>query len=401
MIPSLSYLLLGHTTLSADGGDAARLLELCRRLSIPYENFTVTEAGRISLRFTRPAARRLTAACREYGIPLNVHADGGLPRLTRRLLRRPGLWVGGIVGLCLYLAAAGVFWDIRVSGNTALSDRAVKESLAACGLSVGTSVRGFEADVTENRVLLQESRLAWISINRKGTVAYVEVREAVKPPEPESSRPRDIVAARGGVIEYIELEAGNVRVKAGQTVSEGEILVSGLYDSTQTGMRVESAGARVFARTARVFSVEIPLTYEEKRYVPPEDGGEWGASVEKSLIFFGRHIKFSKKYGNLTGFYDIIENEKSWGLAGGVGFPLSTHTRQYLPYETITATRSYAEAEELAYFELAKYVAALPGGATLLSKTVTLHHGEESLTLTCTLSVIEDIAAERIIEIQP
>ena len=52
------------------------------------------------------------------------------------------------------------------------------------------------------------------------------------------------------------------------------------------------------------------------------------------------------------------------------------------------------------YFELAGYLAALPGGATLLSKTVTLHHGRESLILTCTLTVIEDIAAERVIEIQ-
>ena len=395
MIPSLSYLLMGHTTLSADGENAARLLELCRRLSIPYENFTTAEDGGISMRFTRPAARRLTTACGEVGIPLRVGKRGGLPGIARRLLRRPGLWVGVILGLGLYFAASGVFWDIRVSGNTALSDRAVKESLAACGLSVGSSIRGFEADVTENRVLLQESRLAWISVNRKGTVAYVEVREAVMPPEPDSSRPRDIVAARGGVIEYIELESGNVRVKAGQTVSEGEILVSGLYDSTQTGMRIESAGARVFARTARVFSVEIPLSFEEKRYITAEEAG----SYEKSMIFFGRHIKFSKKYGNLTGFYDIIEDEKSWGLTDRVGFPISTHTLRCLPYETVTATRSYAEAEELAYFELARYIASIPGGATLLSKTVTLRHGEESLTLTCTLSVIEDIAAERIIEV--
>ena len=82
-----------------------------------------------------------------------------------------------------------------------------------------------------------------------------------------------------------------------------------------------------------------------------------------------------------------------------MGFPISTHTLRCLPYETVTATRSYAEAEELAYFELARYIASIPGGATLLSKTVTLRHGEESLTLTCTLSVIEDIAAERIIEV--
>ena len=400
MIPPLSHLLMGFRILSVEAAYAAPLLELCRRHTIPYDDFTNGRDGEITLRFTRPAARRVETICKAYGIPLTLRGEGGLPRLLHRLGHRPGLLVGCILGLGLYLAASGIFWDIRISGNTTLSDRTLRESLEDCGLSVGTPLRGFEADVTENRILLLDDRLAWVSINRKGTVAYVEVREAVKTPEAEDTHPRDMVAARDGVIEYVELEAGNVRVKAGQTVHRGQVLVSGIYDSQQTGIRVEAARARVFARTTRVFSVEIPLSYEEKRYLTAENGTGQTGYTEKSLIFFGRHIKFSKKYGNLVGFCDIMEDEKSWGLASGVGFPISTRTLRYLPYETITSTRSYAEAEELAYFELAGYLAALPGGATLLSKTVTLHHGRESLTLTCTLTVIEDIAAERVIEIQ-
>jgi similar to stage IV sporulation protein len=288
--------------------------------------------------------------------------------------------------------ASSVFWDIRVSGNTTLSDAAIRRSLAACGLTVGTPIRGFEADVTENQVLLLDGRLAWLSVNRKGTVAYVEVREAMDPPALPPDTPRDMVASVGGVIEYVELESGNVRVRAGQTVSPGQVLVSGIYDSTQTGVRVESAKARVFARTTRLFSVQIPLTFEEKRY-------DTALEPEKSIIFFGRHIKFSNKCGNFSGFCDIMEDEKPWIRIGGVEFPISTRTVWYLPYEITAATRTYPEAEELAYFELARYIASLPGGATLLHKEVTVTHGEDALTLTCTLTAIEDIAAERPIQV--
>ena len=84
----------------------------------------------------------------------------------------------------------------------------------------------------------------------------------------------------------------------------------------------------------------------------------------------------------------------------GVGFPISTRTVWYLPYEMTSVTRSYAEAEELAYFELSKYIAALPGGATLLSETVTVVHGEDALTMHCTLTVIEDIAVPREIGVE-
>ena len=393
MIPSLSYLILGYRTLSTDEDHAARLLEVCRRRGIAYEDFQGLPDGGISLRFSLRAARLLESLCGEYGIPVRRLGEGGIPLFLRRLSSRLGLVVGGILGIALFLSSQSVFWDIRISGNEAVSDHAVRQSLAACGLTVGTSIRGFEADATENRVLLYDRRLAWLSVNRKGTVAYVEVREAVKHPEITPDTPRDMVAAEGGVIEYIELESGNVRVKAGQTVGKGDILVSGIYDSTQLGVRVESAKARVFARTTRVFSVQIPLSYEEKRYRAPLD-------PEKSIIFFGRHIKFSNKCGNSDGFCDIMEDEKPWSLIGGVGFPISTRTVWYLPYETVTATRTYLEAEELAYLELARYIAALPGGATLLGKDVTVTHGEDSLTLTCTLTAIEDIAAERPIQVE-
>ena len=188
MIPSLSYLLMGYVTLQTDGEQASRLLEFCRLYTIPYEDFDCTDDG-VTIRCTAPAARRMISLCREREVPIRILSGGGLPRLLRRGLRRPGLLIGGILGLALYLWAGNRFWDIRVSGNEALSDAAVKESLAQAGLAVGSTIRGFEADVLENQVLLLDDRLAWLSVNRKGTVAYVEVREAA-PRLPRSPHPR-------------------------------------------------------------------------------------------------------------------------------------------------------------------------------------------------------------------
>ncbi len=397
---SLFYFFAGHRTLATDADYRARLLEVCRRLEIPYENFQSTVDGGISLRFTLTAARRVKAVCADYDIPLTEGDEGGLPIRLRRLLHRPGLLVGLLLGVTLFAAAQRVVWDVRISGNVNLSDRAVEESLAACGLGVGTPLRGFRADVTANNVLLYDDRLAWLSINRKGTVAYVEVREAVKRPAPDSDTPCDLVAAEGGVIERVELEAGNVRVTAGQPVGKGDILVSGLYDSTQQGIRLTAARAKVYARTTRVITVKIPLTYEYKVYETALFEGNSGIDCEKSLFFFGNHIKFKKKTGNLTGMCDIIENERTCGVVDGVGFPISVRTTWYLPYTVTQATRTYAEAEELAYFELARAIAALPGGAELIRKEITLRHGDDALTLTCTLTAIEDIAQRRIIEIE-
>jgi hypothetical protein len=191
-----------------------------------------------------------------------------------------------------------------------------------------------------------------------------------------------------------------VRVIAGQIVGKGDMLVSGLFDSTQQGIRFTTARAKVYARTTRVLTVRIPLTYEYKVYGSESTGGEDGIRREKSLIFFGKQIKFKKKTGNLTACCDIIENEKSCGIVDGVGFPVSVRTTWYLPYTETESIRTYAEAEELAYFELSKAIAALPGGAELIRKEISVHHGTDALTLICTLTAVEDIARTRVIEIE-
>lgn len=399
MIPSVHYFLGGYRVLEVEERYAAALLELCRLHGFIYEDFRHILMGEppargISLRFPRSVARRVECLCEERGIPVSAVREGGLPRAVGMLFRRPGLVVGGILGILLLAAAQSVVWDIRVSGNSAVSDKAVRETLAECGFSVGSSLRGFEADKTENEALLRDGRLAWISINRKGTVAYVEVREKSPRPPAEDPSPCDVVAARGGVIERIELEEGNVRVAAGQAVGEGDVLVSGLYDSMTQGIRITAARARVYARTTRILTVEIPLSYTQKIYATKVSDDGDGISFEKSVNFFENHIKFSKKTGNLGGFYDTIEEEASWGPIRGVGFPISTRTVWYVPYETVTAVRTPAEAEELARLELAGRIAAL-SGAELLGQTIAVACGEDTLTLTCTLTCIEDIGTSR------
>ena len=395
MMHPLYYYAVGYSTLATDREHAATLLELCRRGAWVYSGFRNHPDGSISMTFPRRVFLSVQAEAEICGIPITVMGGGGLPDWVKRILKRPGLVIGCILGLCLYIAGTQVVWDIRISGNTTVSDRAIEDTLAACGFTVGTPLRGFRADVLENQVLLADDRLAWISVNRRGTVAYVEVREAIHTPPPESESPADLVAAIGGIIQRVELEEGNVRVSAGQTVSEGEVLVSGIYDSMTQGIRLTRARARVYARTTRELTVTVPLTYECKTYLFDENTALSEISQEKFLKFFKKSIKFSKKTGNEGVLYDIIEGERSIGPVSGVGFPISVRTVWYLPYAMTAATRTYDEAEELAYVELAQRISALPGGAELLSKTVTVTRTPDVLILQCTLTCVEDIGTVR------
>ncbi len=393
------YYLTGYKALATDASHAAALLDICRRGMYVYDEFRHLPDGGISLTFPRRVARTVERAAGASDIPLVGMDEGGLPTRLRRLVHRPGLILGCLLGIAFYIAGTQVVWDIRIEGNTTMSDRSVEDTLAACGFTVGSSLRHFHADVLENQILLTDDRLAWISINRRGTVAYVELREASHTPPSPPSAPADLVASIGGIIERVELDEGNVRVAAGQAVSPGDILVSGIYDSQVEGIRLTRARARIYARTERELTVTIPLSYEQKVFFPETEDSSMEIRQEKTLIFFKKPIKFTKKTGQFTGDCDIIIEQQDLGLFSDVGFPVSVRTVWYLPYEMSTATRTYAEAEELAYIELARQIAALPGGAELISKTITVTRSPDSLILRCMLICVEDIGTVREIQV--
>jgi len=393
---TLSYYVTGYRRLTVDACHVAPLLELCRVRGYVYTDFKNRPDGGVSLCFSWREARRVTADCARLGISFCVSGEGGIPVLFRALGRRAGLVVGLLIGLCLLIASSQIVWDVRITGNETVSARDIENSLRACGFGVGTPFRGFRADVTENRVLMLDDRLAWISINRRGTVAYVQVREAAHAPEDENTaEAANVVATRPGRIERIELVRGLVVVGKGDTVDEGDLLVSGLYDSNVYGYRWTRAEARVYARTVREFHITVPLTYEQKVY----QAEEGSASREIFVKFFSKTIKFSKSTGNGGVLCDTIESEKSMGIFSEVGFPLSVRTVWHLPYTVTEVTRTPAEAEELAYFQLAREIASIPGGVELLQKTVTTHLGDTDFCLDCTVVCIEDIAATRPIDI--
>jgi len=397
----LTYFFVGYKIISIPMSRAADFLELCRRYGWTYDTFTTTttanDGEQITLRMRTPVARKALALCGAIELPVTVVAEPGLPGIGRWIFRRPGVWLGLLLVTALYIVSSRFVWDVRVTGNELLTERQVEETLRTCGFGVGSYLGSFKADRLENKVLMTNDALSWISVNMKGTVAYVQIREAIHKPKAESDTPANLVADTGGQIVRVELERGNVVVSAGQWVGAGDLLVSGLYDSEQVGIRYTHAEGRVYARVVEEILVEIPLTYEKKIHTTDADT----IYCEKSLNFFENPIKFSKKDFNSEMSCDIIKRVSVPFSEWGVDFPISWVTEWHIPYTVTEEKRTYAEAEALAYHTLAQRIGSLPGEVEVLSKTVTATLAEDRYMLTCTLTCIRDIAKEQTFKVLP
>ena len=386
---NLLLFLFGYRRVYADAQNAAALLSLCLEESLSYADFQNEEGGGISFAVPFFAVKRLLSKCQACGVAISVARGGGLPLILWRYRCRVGLMLGAVLGLVLLVVSQRFVWDVRVKGNETMSEEEILAELRECGFGVGSYIPDLDAPTLENRVLIASDRISWISIHMEGTVAVVQVIEHVEPSpiESDTKKPANLIAACDGQIEYLQLYRGQPVVVVGQAVKKGELLVSGLYDSTHDGYRYTRAAGMVMARTEHSITVEIPLSYEEKVLGEAETGELW-------LYFFDFSLNFYKSTGKEGGACDIIKEDKELDFWGLHDLPISLGIVRRVPYVMMPAVRTPEQALEVAYTELDGRLAALSENAQLLRKSVKTTITESTLTLECTVTCIENIAVQ-------
>ncbi len=384
---NLIYTLFGYRKLYANGQNCLALLNLCMERGFSYTDFESEEDGGISFVCSCWTAKRIVALCQKREICVAQVKQGGVPHFFWRYRRRLGMMLGLLGGIFLLWLSGQFVWDVRVVGNTTLTASEVRENLKKCGFGVGSYIPDFNGNELENRLLIESDQIAWISIYMDGTVAVVQIKENAQPPQKPSAKPANLVAAYDGQIELLELYRGNSMVSVGSAVRKGDLLVSGLYDSQTVGYRYTRAAGKVLARVEDTIRIEIPLTYEEKVYLPAKQG-------VVALDFFDFSVKILKNSGNYNAPCDIIKNKNTIDIFGIVNLPFGWTSETVCPYETVLSERSADEAGVLARAQLETELACLAKEAELLQKSISVTQTDTHYVLECRVVCIRDIAVQ-------
>ena len=380
--------LFGRARLECAEDELIPMLNVLLSMGESYSNI-VSAGGVASVDIAYISAQRAVALCRASGIEAKAVLLSGLPYYFGRLLSRPGMIAGAIAGLLILLLGNSVLWDVRVAPNEAFETAEVKALLAEYGVKPGARLSRIDVGDIQTRIERDSNKIAWMSINVIGTVAYVEVIPEVNDP-PEDGKEGDganLVASRDGVIVGYELIAGEPTVEIGRTVRKGELIASGLYDSERFGFRATHAKGSVFARTEYLFEVEIPYDYTVREAQSSEIS-------EISIIFFSFRQKFFKKGGFSGTKYDKIYSDIYIYSSGDATIPIGLSVTRVPIFAERAATRTPAEAVDIAYFEINRMILASIPEAEILSKSFI--GGENSdgtaYRLECRVECIDDIA---------
>ena len=335
MLQRLVNALRGSVCLEVEGAFPERFLNLCAQRGILFWNVEWLEATRLRLTVTRRGSRQ-AAALGERVLCTVTHAGRkGMPYFLARFRKRYAFWVGLGLSMAAVCILSSFVLTIEVRGNTSVSTARILTELRRQGLSVGTFGPGLDERTVGNRVLLQIPELSWLSINLYGTRAEVLVREAVEAPELVDAREYgDVVARASGIVTKVEPLTGEAVVEVGDTVLEGETLISGTVhlkgpaysEKPEIGQMQVRASGRVYARTWRTLAAQLPLEAQVKRYTG-EEANRW------SVTALGRRTDFFGKGGISFDRYDKISRTWTLTLPGGREMPLAVQRETCRAYE--------------------------------------------------------------------
>ncbi len=250
----------GWVRVDTQGGYPERLLNQATAQGIPVWGVRRREESlrfccfARDYRYLRPLSKR---AC----MRMRVWRRRGLPFWVHRYRHRRGL----LAGLAVYIAVLAVLstriWVVEVVGNVDTPAEEILAVAADMGVRMGAAMKEVQVKDMQITGLDRLPSLAFVSVNPRGCVARVEVKERQPTPQVlDLSTPSDIVALRDGQILTMKVTGGYRVVKDGEAVKAGTLLITG-RQQTEQGEKLYRSYGEVWALTRRQISVSIPMTY--------------------------------------------------------------------------------------------------------------------------------------------
>lgn len=361
MVFNLFHLIFGCVYFTASGGFSERFINVCTALGIQLWGIRKKSYGLMAYT-TIDGYKKIKNAARASGMKVKIKKKTGLPFVIRKYESHTGLFVGLFVVLFILSIMSNHIWVVNIHGNTTVDDEKISEVFSDAGLNLGVRKNKFDASDINSDAVPSIGELSWASINIDGSVAEIEVREALQRPSLEKYYgTSNLIASKDGQVEIIEPYKGAAAVKGGQTVMQGSLLVSGV-SHVRSGMSVfNDADGYVVARTK--INVDVPI---KNNYL------ELKPKVKRvySLCFLGREISVSRKREA-----DMIYRHKSWLYIHGVKMPFGIFYTQYTDFEEEmqTADKKFSELSSFNDYALKSYHDTLH--AQIISQRVEIKNG--------------------------
>lgn len=389
---SFTVFLRGCILIRVDGFFTERFINLCLKKGIVLRDIKKAGETRMYAKISISDFRRISDAARKTRSRISIVKKSGLPFLMHRYRKRKIAAAGVLLLFVMFFFFNSRIMGIDIKGNERIETEAVENLLESFGVYRGAKIRGIDKVKIQNEMMTALDNIAWIGVNIHGSRVYIEIKERLDTEESgENNAPCDIVAARDGIIEELNIREGQSMVKKNEFVEKGDLLVSGAMDSQVSGIRYVHSYGEVFALTECEKACDYSLNISEKQPT--------GKKTKKHSIYFGDKalklfLKAEPKYKN----YEMVSKLKKLKF-----FNIALQTDLFYEYEfkniTLTEKEAFEAGKKQLSEEMKKEISDTSKGFEIKNISAKYYKkNAETIEVTVKFEMRENIAEQRNID---
>lgn len=335
---------------------------------------------------------------KKTGTKAHVVKKKGLPFYFPFIKKRIIFFAGVLLCLIMLNYVTKYVWAIEYVGNLQVSNDELSDFLEQESIHYGMKKSSINCEEKEKKLRETFQNVTWTSIYFEGTKLYIEIKENEKSePIQFETKGTDIVANEAGTITSIVTRNGVPRVKAGDTVEKGQVLVSGgvpVYDESQSVIdyQIYDADADIFIRTPIEYKSSINSGYPVMIYTGNRANTGF-AQIGKYYIdgltlwdFIGKYLSPKK---NET-LYETVTEKHQVVLLDNIYLPVYygkiDRKEYYIKYFTYTDEEMQSKLSE--NFE--KFILGLQEkGVQIVEKDVKMERNSIGMELNGSLLVVK------------
>lgn len=388
------FFLCGGVKILVSGQDSERFFNIAVRRGLHICNIAEADGGAVMCWTAIRDLRQLKDIRRKTGVKIRIIERYGFPFLLKNNKGRK-LFLVGFLAFFLFLYSWTFYiWDISVEGNQKYTDETLIHFMESLCVYNGIKKKEISCEHLEESIRNQFCELTWVSAEIKGTrlIVHVKENEALLSVDDDKEEPCHLIANKEGVIVRNVIRNGVGKVKSGDPIDKGQILVEGLipiFDDSEMLVTVHKvhADAEIYAETKNVIHMDVPLLKQERIRTGKEHHG--------LFLMFHEHPFYLMFPIGRDGNWDYVMEQKQLKLFHN--FYLPVYAGKICAYETSFYERLWTEDEvrERCNNYLSEYIENLTEkGVQILGSDGRIEKDESGWHFEGTLKVIENIAVE-------
>jgi len=356
MVEKLLLWIRGYLLCYVKGDSIERFMNLCRMKGILVMNVKRFERGYTFLMPLKHYRKIKPIARKTHTIPY-IKKRYGLVFLLHRYRRRKGMFVGLVLFVGLIYIMSLYIWDISIDGGYKHTKEALLEFVNEKLVYTGMLKSHVDCTKIEEQIRLEYNDISWVSAEVRGTRLIIRFTETNMPvPKKETREPSDIVATKSGIVTSIITRNGTPKVKIGDVIQKGDVLVSGVVDvvgdfDALIRQKMVVADADIVCKSYYNYNESFPLEYTKKIYTGKEKKKYVVSLFNQKISLYNPRISYPS--------YDIITDEASLKLSWDFYLPFKYQMTTYREYESRKQVYSEDEATAIAMRRLKEYLDVL------------------------------------------